>query len=245
MWDNITWIKKVFLGIDIILADEKGHYIQAFIKKDALTYYRDKLKEGQMYIIKNFEVTKNKPTYRCVSNNLMINFIFATSLQPLDDDDPNVPQQVFDLVSYDTIKLRADKDIQLIDLIGRLKKLGKLETINGRKGKVLRRVIEVEIKSGDIITINLWSEVAKSLDDHLPSNKSTTMVLILTSLTTKTFNGNITLGSTDQTRIFSDIRLPEITDYIKGRHNKTLVLHFLPTGKLSEETNTRRREVKM
>ncbi|KAK9665575.1 hypothetical protein RND81_14G120400 [Saponaria officinalis] len=215
MWDNITWLKKVFLGINTILVDEKGHYIQTFIKKDAVTYYTDKLKEGQMYIIKNFEVMKNKPAYRCVSNNLMINFIFATSLQPLDDDDQNVPQQVFDLASYDTIKLRVDKDIQLTDLIGRLKKLGKIETINGSKRKVLRRIIEIEIKSEDIITITVWSEVAKRLDDHLPSDKSMTMVLILTSLTMKTFNGNITFGSTDQTRIFSDIMLQEIKDYSK------------------------------
>ncbi|KAK9725313.1 hypothetical protein RND81_05G135900 [Saponaria officinalis] len=95
----------------------------------------------------------------------MINFIFATSLQPLDDDDQNVPQQVFDLASYNTIKLRADKDIQL--------------------------------------------------------------------------TGNITLGSTDQTRIFSDIRLPEIADYIKGTSTEDLSIKLETYSSTDDTENLR------
>ncbi|XP_074313472.1 uncharacterized protein LOC141648645 [Silene latifolia] len=116
MWDNITWLKKFFMGIDVILADETRNAIQASINRDDAPHYKEKLKEGHMYLIKNFEVKDNKPTYRCVANNLIINFIFATFVQPLEED-VRVPQQVFDLAPYDTIKLRADKEIQLTGIV--------------------------------------------------------------------------------------------------------------------------------
>ncbi|XP_074293161.1 uncharacterized protein LOC141620104 [Silene latifolia] len=155
MWDNITWLKKFFMGIDVILADETGNAIQASINRDDAPHYKEKLKEGHILL--------------CA-----------------------------------------------VDVIGRLKKPGKLEEIWGRKGKVLRRVIDIELNSGDVLNITLWSNVAKIFSDHLNFDTTKTNVVILTSLTTKTFNGNITMGSTDQTRIYGDINLPQIKEYIEG-----------------------------
>ncbi|XP_074305927.1 uncharacterized protein LOC141641153 [Silene latifolia] len=96
-----------------------------------------------------------------------------------------------------------------VDVIDRLKKPGKLEEI------VLKSVIDIELNSGDALNITLWSHVAKIFGDHLNSDTTKTNV-VAHKLKNMSTAGNITMGPTDQTRIYEDINLPQKKEYIEG-----------------------------
>ncbi|XP_071694784.1 uncharacterized protein [Rutidosis leptorrhynchoides] len=67
-WDTYTVYGK-YLSTDFIASDEKGNVVQLTAKNTVAHCFILRLKEGSVYLLKNFEVIPNRDTYRILKDN--------------------------------------------------------------------------------------------------------------------------------------------------------------------------------
>ncbi|XP_071704022.1 uncharacterized protein [Rutidosis leptorrhynchoides] len=67
-WDTHTVYGK-YLSTDFIASDEKGNVVQLTAKNTVAHCFIPRLKEGSVYLLKNFEVISNRDTYRILKDN--------------------------------------------------------------------------------------------------------------------------------------------------------------------------------
>lgn len=96
----------------IILIYLQANSIHATIGKNLAPTFKKTLQEGKIYVIKKFNISKNKETYAVVENNSsMIEFCFDTIVTEEDYDDNIIPQHVFNFVNFGELQNRADKQL--------------------------------------------------------------------------------------------------------------------------------------
>ncbi|KAG2582025.1 hypothetical protein PVAP13_6KG051005 [Panicum virgatum] len=201
IWESINFATDELMSLDMILMDEHGDTIRATIWKNLIDSYKPKIIEGSIYALSNFKVQEDA-RYHPVKNLFKVVFVYNTNVQALDAD-------LF--ASRDTLLERKNIDKQCSDVIGLLTKIKKLEsriimknTANPRKRDI--REIELLISKDDTVRITLWGHLAHSLNEDVVGKHT---VVIVTSTMVEGLQGTLSLKSTNGTRLYIDLDIPE------------------------------------
>ncbi|WJX58238.1 hypothetical protein P8452_43712 [Trifolium repens] len=191
------------ISIDMVLIDEESNYIHASLPKKFAPKFRKKnLQEGKIYVVKQFEVLANKKSYAVVKNNSsMLQFNDDTTYSEVEDDD-SILLHVFEFVKYAHLESRIDKHV-LTDIIGVIVDVNPIEERKVPGGKVNMLSIRLKDISGNIINVTLW---------------------VITSTTSKRYQGDLSLNSSSSTKIYVNIDIPEAAELIQS-FKSTNVLH--------------------
>ncbi|KAJ1273707.1 hypothetical protein BS78_05G005400 [Paspalum vaginatum] len=201
MWESINFSTDELMSLDMILMDEQGETIRATIWKNLIDNYKPKINEGSIYALSNFKVQEDT-RYRPVKNTLKIVFVYNTNVK--------------EFASLDTLMERKSLDKQCSDVIGLLTKIKQVETrtifkntANPRQKDI--REIELLISKDQTVRITLWGDLAHSLNEDVIGKH---IVVIVTSTMVEGLQGMISLKTTNGTRIYTDLDIPETWKFI-------------------------------
>ncbi|XP_077252562.1 replication protein A 70 kDa DNA-binding subunit B-like [Tasmannia lanceolata] len=191
MWDAVN-IKSnnELISLELILLDEEGEHIQASIKKKSTHQFRALLEEGHVYVIKNFIVVDSKNEYRIVSDKYMINFHEITFVKEKMTESDEIGEHRFELIPFSILYNRVNNNKFLTDVIGQITAISAIEETQAKGKKVNKRVIELQDKRLKIMT----------------------MYYILKIDT----NRNLSLSSTNATKFYVNLGIPEVLDFKKS-----------------------------
>ena len=86
--------------------------MHASIARNIAHKFKDILKEGKIYTITDFMVSKNKEKFSVVEKNaLMLNFYATATVKEVANDDDKIPHHIFEFVNFEDLPNQCGKDV--------------------------------------------------------------------------------------------------------------------------------------
>ncbi|KAL8469180.1 hypothetical protein ACS0TY_032127 [Phlomoides rotata] len=114
---------KELMNVDMLLLDEKDNLIQGSIHHQLLYKFRDKLKEGRIFLIRVFEVFRSGSHYKLTDHEYMIRFTDATIFEEAVEENYVIRPEKFRLHNHNELCSLIDRTEDLPDMIGFLCKI--------------------------------------------------------------------------------------------------------------------------
>ncbi|XP_057414958.1 replication protein A 70 kDa DNA-binding subunit E-like [Lotus japonicus] len=220
IWDTLNiYRNKELISTDMVLIDEKSDDIHASIGKNVAHRFKNILKEGKIYTITNFMVTKNKEKLPVVEKNtLMLQFDATTLVKEIANDDCIIPHHVFEFVNFEDLPNQYGKDV-LTNVIGVMTKLGSNEEKTTPQGRVDTVTLHLKDIRGNNVRVTIWDDYVKVFEQKMKesrSNASKPKVVILTSTKVKEFQCEISISTSRSTQIYVNIDILESNELIQS-----------------------------
>ncbi|WJX82879.1 hypothetical protein P8452_65588 [Trifolium repens] len=197
--------------VEVLLRDVNGETIQDIIHGDDLLKWKELMKEGSTYFMRNFRVSDNDFQYKMSEHKCKLTFVGATKVDELDV--PEIPPNVFKFKDFAEIKKGNYRQELLVDVIGVVDDIGKCVAANAaRKGNVAFVIKDLSDNTLDVVT--LWDALSVKFIDFF-NNRSDLgpVVLIIKHARVKETQGNYPLQFTNVwngTKLLFDENIPEI-----------------------------------
>ncbi|XP_061371566.1 replication protein A 70 kDa DNA-binding subunit D-like [Gastrolobium bilobum] len=122
-------------NVDMILMDEHGGKIHATVK--GTLQVRKKIREGDVYFVKNFGVGLNADMFRPTGHEYRLSFNLRTDVKSTFD--ASIPDDGFDFVDFELIEKEAPNSPYLVGVVGLLTRVGDVveHVVSGRKTKMI------------------------------------------------------------------------------------------------------------
>ncbi|XP_071716694.1 uncharacterized protein [Rutidosis leptorrhynchoides] len=197
-WDTHTVYGK-YLSTDFISSDEKGNVVQLTAKNTVAHCFIPRLKEGSVYLLKNFEVISNRDTYRILKDNKFLiqlqgsTFLRRQAIEGLS----GFIRHPFKCIAFDALEPTEGK--YLIDVVGCVLNVGSPQT-----PKQGTSALEFELGSTS------KGHIVRKPWEFFPAEEATVTRPILHHFELRTK----ALTSTSSTMILDDAEIPTLTDFI-------------------------------
>ncbi|GKB05874.1 54S ribosomal protein L19, mitochondrial [Tanacetum coccineum] len=170
VWDvNATTCR--YLSTDFVVSDSKMIHCTA---KATIAHNFLRLKEGGIFLIKNFAVLPNKNEFRVFRHDMfMLEFDGSTTIRKVSANNVGFVRYTFQLVDFDDTELTNNK--------------------------------------GQSLRVTLWGSVGNSLIEKKTAHVGM-CAIVLTSITTKTYNNKLYLSSTSSTVIYDNDDIPSLQE---------------------------------
>ncbi|AAD25622.1 Hypothetical protein [Arabidopsis thaliana] len=187
-WDARN-IKKdgQFMGIVLLLLDEKCSVIHAFIPAALASHFRQVLREGIIFNVSGFEVGRCTKIYKITDNPFLLRFLPATTIIEVSDVGPTIESEKFMLRNFDNLQALANTNIELPDVVGQITFV-QGSNLNDPTS-TQRLVLRYRIDSSVIVYLSLWDDVAATFRAHLSSGDTIYSVMLITTVNPKMFGG--------------------------------------------------------
>ncbi|KAF9597214.1 hypothetical protein IFM89_016355, partial [Coptis chinensis] len=200
---------KQFKGLHLQESKQKipkeGNQIQAIVPKNHSNTFLNVLHEGHVYHIENFNVQTRTDSYRPVQHEYLMFIRWDTIVRGSSEAHLEIPKYNFDFVEFNRIRLLPKENQNLQDAYGTLEGVSKLIF---RKGLTLKEIF-LKNSSGTEMKVNFW-ENAIQLIDNLITCATSVPVLVVTSLTVRSYYDQYFLNSTSATQIYVNMEIPEV-----------------------------------
>ncbi|GKA62881.1 DNA helicase [Tanacetum coccineum] len=195
---------------------EKGTPIQANMDAEDTDYFDQLLRLGNTYRISGFGCQKTSTWEQTQTNKTSL--IFGKYLQVHSIANDNFPLHYFNFAAYNELAARANmKTAVLTDYIGRIRVVSGIDTFgNATSQRKLRRLIQIENLSGNIIGLALWNEMATGFDMNTYTSLPQPVVIAVSSCYVSRYNG-LQLSGTYATHYYLNPDIPE-TKHIKQHY---------------------------
>ncbi|KAK9991559.1 hypothetical protein SO802_026544 [Lithocarpus litseifolius] len=127
-------------------------------------------------------------------------------------NDELIAKQKFELVPFDELKYLADKNTTLTDVIGEIVGISPMEKIEVRGKKLNKRLIELQDNKREKIRITFWDKFAEAINEDICFDNSVRPILIITSTTVKTYMRKLSLSSTNSSKLYVNLYIPEVIE---------------------------------
>ncbi|XVF50503.1 hypothetical protein PTKIN_Ptkin04bG0106200 [Pterospermum kingtungense] len=166
-----------------------GTPLQATMAKTESDSFDSNIKEGNIYKISDFTVTRSKHSFNAVSAPCTITISRRTKFTELHMAEDKIPLYYFDFTDFEQLQPRTKNNFILTDIIALVTSVSKITKIyvSNNPEQVPKRNIELKNTRGFTLTATLWGNCASYVDDSLIGLK-TQPILILTSTTVSEFN---------------------------------------------------------
>ncbi|CAN8244967.1 unnamed protein product [Cochlearia groenlandica] len=197
-WDSKN-IKKngEFMGITLLLLDEKDNVIHGFITAARCPEYRRRLKSGSIYRIAQFEVARCATTYKITENPFLIRFIPQTTIEEVADGVAVIKAEKFMCREFEALMSLANSNLELPDVVGQIQSVQGSDLTDPRV--TTRVVVRFLIGPQVVVYLSLWDDVASVFRGLLKAGNRTQSVMVVTTVNPKVFGGNLYLNSTPGT----------------------------------------------
>ncbi|XP_038721806.1 uncharacterized protein LOC120013903 [Tripterygium wilfordii] len=213
VWNTIVpTANDLLLSHDYLFTDEEGMTMQATIKKNTASDLRAQLIEGDIYCIMNFVVVQSNKKYRICESEQMIRLGKWTRVQQLTLAQHLIPVDAFKFIEHGLLMDRVNDDTSLTDFIGKLVSVTELSKIpiNGRVSE--KKNLIIQDKEMNEVNVTIWGDIAYGLDEQRvkEESKEGAIIMILTSMTVRRYEGKPSLSSTSATKIYVNLNIPEV-----------------------------------
>ncbi|KAK1650868.1 hypothetical protein QYE76_068673 [Lolium multiflorum] len=200
---------------DIVFQDKEGTHMYGEIASNLVDQFIAKIKEGKIYELKRFLVTKMKNMYKPVEGDAMIRFGRYTTVSELDDNIMDYPLCTYALTPLDELPNPTDRPESFTDVLGIITGVSPISQFHSasRLAPSTKRVIYLSDLSGFETTLVLWGDRAIAFDSEevLQIAKEKPVVAIFVGTLVKPFEGRKGLSGGAPCRWFINEDLPEIT----------------------------------
>ncbi|WJX60979.1 hypothetical protein P8452_46127 [Trifolium repens] len=233
MWDTLNLNKqKGLISTDMVLIDEKANYIHATTPRWDSPKIKTKLREGKVYVISKFEVSKNRQRYAVVErNSLELHLPGDVTVIEEDCGDIEIPRHIFEFVDFDNLPKRNGKEVYS-DVIGVVTCVNPIEERTTVNGKVDMMSLQLKNGRGDVFKVTLWDEYVAIFNQTLKEqmyDAPKPNVAIFTSVTVKQYQGELLAQSSRSTKIYVNIDIPEVDDLIRSFRGDANIANASPT----------------
>ncbi|XP_027118698.2 replication protein A 70 kDa DNA-binding subunit B-like [Coffea arabica] len=214
MWDAINTNTGDVFALEMVLLDENDNHMVAIVPKNLVQRFRPQLLEGDVYILEKFRVTPRKQSWNVVHNEHNIYFTYTTLVKKLGGRMSSIKFHKFEFIDFNDLSSRCQVFTFLSDVVGRLSKVGPIYEVSKSNGTVKKRDIAITNKSGESINVTLWGTTSNQFNDETILVSDQPLVLVISSVTVKQFRGSYYLSSTTATRVYMNLNISEVADYL-------------------------------
>ncbi|OMO62892.1 Nucleic acid-binding protein [Corchorus olitorius] len=207
LWETIFPGSATSARTCVLLLDDEGNAIQAFIYSGIISRFRGRLIEGRVFKIYRFQVAECKSGYNPVPSEYIINFNSSTVMEEVSLDVDNYPRHYFRFATMDEISGRGDKHPTLTDVIGLLMTVVDESSVSVAHGggSAAKRDVLVKLLGGEVIRVCFWQGQMDLLCVESIKSLSTKPVIVVAGLVVKEFVGVKYLSTCSVTKVFFDL----------------------------------------
>ncbi|XP_018511518.1 uncharacterized protein LOC103849055 isoform X1 [Brassica rapa] len=211
-WDSKN-IKKQgeFMGITLLLLDEKNSVIHGFIPAGRSPYYRPLLKAGSVVRVSRFEVARCTNMYKITDHPFVIRFIPQTTIDEVVANAPVINVEKFMIRKFDPLQALANTNLELPDVVGQIQSVQGSDLKDA--GVMSRVTVRLMIEPMVVVYLSLWDDAASKFRGLISSGDRTQSVMVVTTVNPKIFGGNLYLNSTPATKFYFDRALEAIVEF--------------------------------
>ncbi|CAF2036922.1 unnamed protein product [Brassica napus] len=219
-WEARNPIKKVLIGIEMLLIDEQGTVIQGFIPPGRIDTYLPHMIAGSIYRLTNFYGSRSKTVYRVAEPIVAITFSWTSVLSVFEDSSVHFPEDRFRFNGYEEFEAGCDLGGDLYDYVGHIKLVGEQALTAGlvldevEIASSRRLMVHVQTHDGHVMKLYLWDKAATDFCEKFKANGNTPSVILVTTVNPKRFGGALTLSSLSSSRVFLDLDVQPTRDYM-------------------------------
>ncbi|KAL6550133.1 hypothetical protein OROMI_020621 [Orobanche minor] len=188
LYEKLDLYSGQIKSLECIFHDHNGTRIHASIGKQQISGFKDNLREGHLFVVRNIIVVNNRMQYRTTSHQYMIRFFWKTRVTEFVDEE--FSSLMYDLMPFRQLTPSNNPDENLlIDVIGKIATLFSSQTreIEGHSTKVIDIILEyLENRQ---LTCTLWNEYADEIVSRMKNQESDQVVVILQMCRTKKIRG--------------------------------------------------------
>ncbi|CAA7037428.1 unnamed protein product [Microthlaspi erraticum] len=206
-----------FRSQELLLLDETGSLIKAFINHRLFPYYHNNmLNEGSIYYISNFCLEEEISRPRLTNHRFCIQFTHLTTAAELLDDVPNIEKSKFHIHEHDSLVLLANQNKILPDVVGRITYVWGSELHNlGSEHKIMATLL---LRNGRKVHLSIWDNIARDFRMLLSATQWIKGVITITSVNPKLFTGELYLNTSSSTRFYVTDEVNEIRNLRQHRN---------------------------
>uniref|UniRef100_A0A8I6WWF6 Replication factor A C-terminal domain-containing protein n=1 Tax=Hordeum vulgare subsp. vulgare TaxID=112509 RepID=A0A8I6WWF6_HORVV len=121
IWESFNPNDGTVFGLDSLLIDDEGGTMQAHVHRKVKKRVEERLIEGKVYTLSDFEVCSSKGNYMACRNPFMMNIGAQTVIDEIDGDVNVIPLHHFDFVDFgDVPPSMGLNNSSLTDVIGQV-----------------------------------------------------------------------------------------------------------------------------
>ncbi|CAN6305566.1 unnamed protein product, partial [Urochloa humidicola] len=208
----IQRMRKTLLHANMVLIDEKGNNIHAQIYPPNDEKFR-KVEEGSVYIFYYFQVKNcSGGNYKPVANDQMLNFSKWTNIEKAVEIPAAFPMYAYSLASMEQLQAHMDTNKLFSDVIGVITAISTVGATRTkvRPGESLRRSITIQVPSGGLLDVVLWSEQATTFpaEEIHRNGQASPQIVIFVGTLVKSFGG-MSLSSGSSCKWYINPEVPE------------------------------------
>lgn len=146
IWDSINPFadNNRVMSVDFLAVDEQGTCIQGTMRIADSIQIKRMLLEGHVYELANFCVIPARRTFRAAFGDRFVQLTNTTKINELTELIDSIPTYVFNCFEYSELPRRAYNDEYLTDVIGVLKKIGRIGTAYIREKPIDKRNLIIQ-----------------------------------------------------------------------------------------------------
>ncbi|KAL0815878.1 hypothetical protein Bca101_072322 [Brassica carinata] len=219
-WEARNAIKKVLIGIEMLLIDEQGTVIQGFIPSGRIDTYLPHMISSSIYRLTNFYGSMSKTVYRVAEPIVTITFSWTSVLSLFEDSSVRFPEDRFRFHGYEEFEAGCDLGGDLYDYVGHIKLVGEQALTDGlvldevEIASSRRILIHVQTHDGPVMKLYLWDKAATDFCKKFKAHGNTPSVILVTTVNPKRFGGALTLSSLSSSSVFLDLDVQPTRDYL-------------------------------
>ncbi|KAL0713331.1 hypothetical protein Bca4012_020309 [Brassica carinata] len=202
-WEARNFKKgNILMGVELLLIDSKSTTMQGFISTHFLPRHKDDLKPNTIYKLKNTGSSSPR-------------------IQPSPLFMKGTTRLTISTFGYEISKRSRTLSIntQILDIIGFLRVINgdnldtqtPIATAPAPAGERSKDMVflHVQLEDGETARVYLWDKIGATFRSRWNESQTKPLVILLTTLNSKTLGGVVTLSSTASTRLFFDADITE------------------------------------
>ncbi|XP_017985318.1 PREDICTED: replication protein A 70 kDa DNA-binding subunit D [Theobroma cacao] len=147
IWHSINYKQaNDIISLDFLATDDKGNAIQAIIHKIHMKEFESILKEGHVYCISDFKVSKPKKSYNVISAPSAITITSKTKIVKASSSALSFQRHYFQFFEFEHLPHRYKINETLTDIIGLIISMSKVTAIyvSNKSTKVPKRNLQLQ-----------------------------------------------------------------------------------------------------
>ncbi|CAI0375524.1 unnamed protein product [Linum tenue] len=122
----------------------------------------------------------------------------------------DMPRYKFRFLRAPDLPRKCNDTTILSDAFGRLLEYSTTATHSNGTTRTVRKELQIAIPDGDKVRVTLWGDTIEQFNRIFNANENEPILLIITSVIVKEYNGLKFISSTTATRIYGNLNIPEI-----------------------------------
>ncbi|CAH9123139.1 unnamed protein product [Cuscuta epithymum] len=203
--------KNVINTMECVFHDQEGNRVHATIRRERLGAFKERIKEGNVYILRNFVVTPNSMKYR--TTNCAFNIIF-NHRTTLVDNNVEFPRMMFNFKPFLDLQYANQVDLtEMFDIIGSVRSIHfpRPRERDGATQKLVELVLEDP--NQQTIRCTLWADFVDAIRRGVEKTPNFMIVVVL-MVHPRLYKGDVYMtNSYNGSRLIINGSDQEILDY--------------------------------